>query len=214
MRHTFKRLPVATLLVAGLVAGAAAEAQVTQETADVLGPLLEVQDCDSETGVRPIVVLSGATLRRSGQALSARLELPTPVSGTYCYPPPNAFQPVVIEGEQPEAFSLWMFVFNYPDLCSPPGCDAGDFAPAPAMGGAFNAAGHIVRGPKLVLSGQVSIHTEPFRASPLLEPRTAEVHLAVAPHGRLQPEFMPNQIKFPIGSAPFWWVALFKDNGQ
>ncbi|HVS16355.1 MAG TPA: hypothetical protein VMV46_20765 [Thermoanaerobaculia bacterium] len=209
MANTFKRLS-AVLLAAGLV-GAAAEAQVTTESSDVQGPLFEVQDCDTNIGARPIVESFGATLRRSDQALAAKLVMPTPVPGTYCYPPPNAFQPVVVEGEHPETYSLWMFVFNYPDLCSPPGCDASDFAPAPAMGGVFSAAGHVVGGPNLVLSGQVSIHTEPFRASPLLEPRTAEVHLAVAAHGRLLPEFMPTQITFPIGSAPLWWVALFKD---
>lgn len=83
----------------------------------------------------PIVSVCGAELRRSDSGLSARLGMPTPVLGAYDYPPPNMFRPVVIAGEQPEVYSLWMFVFNFP---------------------------------------------EPFRGAPLLEPLTAEVHLAVA----------------------------------
>lgn len=48
-----------------------------------------------------------------------------------------------------------------------------------------------------------------FAGIPLQEPRTAEVHLAVAPHGQLDPAVMPNQITMPIGSPPMWWLAIF-----
>jgi hypothetical protein len=43
----------------------------------------------------------------------------------------------------------------------------------------------------------------------LLEPRTAEVHVAVAPHGQLEPALLPDQITKPIGSPPFGWIAIF-----
>jgi hypothetical protein len=102
-----------------------------------------------------------------------------------------------------------MFVFNYPALCSAP-CDSNDLGvAAPARGGAFSAAGHVVGGPNLSLDGHVSMNTTPFAGSMLLEPRTAEVHLAVAPHGEVRPELLPDQISKPIGSPPFWWVAIF-----
>jgi hypothetical protein len=56
------------------------------------------------------------------------------------------------------------------------------------------------------------MNTVPFRplvGGMLLEPRTAEVHLAVAPHGNLDPALLPDQITKPIGNANFWWIAVF-----
>lgn len=185
------------LSVATTLAAPASWGQTSKETVNVVG----------QGPGGPVVSVNGATLWRSNTGLSASLTMPTPAPGTYAYPPPNAFQDEVFVGH-PEAFSFWMFVFNFPELCTAP-CDANDFAPAPAMGGAFNAGGHVVGGPNLQLSGRVSINSEPFRGGPLLEPRTAEVHLAVAPHGALQPDLMPVQITFPIGSSPFWWLAMF-----
>jgi hypothetical protein len=36
------------------------------------------------------------------------------------------------------------------------------------------------------------------------------VHLAVAPHGALQPDGMPAQITTPVGNVfQHWWLALF-----
>ena len=32
--------------------------------------------------------------------------------------------------------------------------------------------------------------------------------LAVAPHGLLVPELMPQQINTPVGNPSFWWLAL------
>ena len=40
-------------------------------------------------------------------------------------------------------------------------------------------------------------------------PAAAEIHVAVAPHGVLVPELMPDQIRTPVGSPPFWWLAQF-----
>jgi hypothetical protein len=80
----------------------------------------------------------------------------------------------------------------------------------PARGGAFNVAGHIVGGSNLSLDGHASVNSTPFGGSTLLEPRTAEVHLAVAPHGKLVPELLPDQITKPIGNPSFWWLAIFE----
>ncbi|MGH3119016.1 MAG: hypothetical protein ACRDQ2_18265 [Gaiellales bacterium] len=159
----------------------------------------------------PVASADGATLQRSESGLSARLSMPTPVPGTYMYPPAQTVPfpfPAAVPGH-PEAFSFWVFVFNYPELCSDP-CGSNDLGVGtPARGGAFSGGGHIEGGAKLTLSGHVSMNTEPFSGSLLLEPLTAEVHFAVAPHGALDPALLPDQISKPIGAPPFWWIAMF-----
>jgi hypothetical protein len=190
-------------LVALTVVVAAAAAKGPSQTMDVRGQGMG----------GPVVAENGATIQRSESGITAHLSMPTPEPGTYMYPPaqtaPIEF-PAAVPGH-PEAYSLWMFVFNYPALCSPPMCDSNDVGPTtPARGGAFNAAGHVVGGPNLTLDGRVSLNSAPFRGSELLEPLTAEVHLAVAPHGQVDPALLPDQIKKPIGSPPFWWIAAFQ----
>lgn len=198
------RLSAVAALAFGLTVVAAAGAA---------GPDTQTADVRGQGMAGPVVSAEGATLQRTDTGLSAKVRMPTPVPGSYVYPPeqtvPIAF-PEAVPGH-PEAYSLWMFVFNYPSLCVGP-CDSGDFAPAPAMGGAFNAGGHVVGGPNLSLSGHVSMNTVPFRplvGGMLLEPRTAEVHLAVAPHGQVDPALLPDQISKPIGNASHWWIAVF-----
>jgi hypothetical protein len=184
-----------------IVTAAGASSGVTTQTTSVLGQMDPTRDAVAD---------SSATIQRSDSGISAKLSMSTPESGTYMYPPaqtaPFPF-PAAVPGH-PEAYSLWMFVFNYPALCSAP-CDGNDLGATPARGGAFSTAGHVVGGPNLSLSGHVSMNTTPFAGSMLLEPRTAEVHLAVAPHGEVRPELLPDQISKPIGSPPFWWVAIF-----
>jgi hypothetical protein len=34
---------------------------------------------------------------------------------------------------------------------------------------------------------------------------------AVAPHGELQPQALPNQITKPIGTVDHWWLAEFTE---
>jgi hypothetical protein len=179
--------------------------------ANAAGVTTEVRDVRGQGPAGPVVAVGGAVLQRSDSGLSAKLTMPTPESGTYAYPPaqttPFPF-PAAVPGH-PEAYSLWVFVFNYPALCSQP-CDSNDLGMAtPARGGAFNAAGHVVGGSTLQLSGSVSMNSTPFGGSMLLEPRTAEVHLAVAPHGQVDPALLPDQITKPIGNPSFWWSALF-----
>ena len=52
-------------------------------------------------------------------------------------------------------------------------------------------------------------NSTPFSGSMLLEPLAAEVHLAVAPHGKVDPALLPDQITKPIGNPAFWWIATF-----
>ncbi|HLF30801.1 MAG TPA: hypothetical protein VI566_07195, partial [Xanthomonadales bacterium] len=161
----------------------------------------------------PVVAYDGARLVRADNRLIISIRIPTPEPGSYNYPGANPFNPAAIEGN-PEAYSLWGFVFNYPEECAVPfGCLPSDVAGSPAAaGGAFNVAGHLVSGPVLQLSGTVTFESEPFGGSPLLEPLTAEVHLAIAPHGGIQPEALPGMLQTPIGNPAFWWLALFPSN--
>lgn len=187
---------VAMLLLTLTTASTAAPA--SKESADVQGQGMGA----------PVVSPDGATLIRSDTGLNVSLRMATPEPDSYNYPAGNAFNPDAIPGH-PEVFTLWVFVFNFPDDCSADPCDLADFAAGRGAGGAFLGAGHVVGGPELRLSGRVSLTSEPFAGSPLLAPQSAEVHLAVAPHGAVQPEFLPAQIQTPIGDPSFWWLAFF-----
>jgi hypothetical protein len=184
------------LLVLGVAGSAAAGVDV--QTADVVG--------QGPTG--PLVSPDGARLTRTNNGLSGKVDMPTPQPGTYTYPSGA-------EEGHPEAFTLWAFVFNFPGLCTPlgaPVCDADDLgATTAAKGGAFFLAGHPVGGPRVILSGHVSVGEDPFidGHATLENPSGALVRLAVAPHGALDPELLPGQIKSPIGDASHWWHAVF-----
>jgi hypothetical protein len=201
------RVPLPAVFLLTALAVGSVTGQVTKETADVVG----------QGPGGPVVAMDGATLYRSDTGLTVRLRMPTPVPGTYNYPGPSAFQPEGAFPGHPEAYSLWVIVFNFPEECEEPvmigdvelRCSVADFFAGRGAGGAFNAGGHVVGGPNLQLSGRVTINSTPFGGSPLLEPRTAEVHVAVAPHGALQPDVMPHQITTPIGTSAHWWLAFF-----
>ncbi len=151
------------------------------ETSNVYGQ----EDMD---GNRELYAEDAATLRRTPNGISFKVQMPTPESGTYNYPEGA-------EEGQPEAFTLWVFVFD----------DAG----SENWTGAFLGSGHVIGGPKLNLSGHISKETEPFLDDKLQNPGEAKIHLAVAPHGEVDPDKLPDQIKTPSGSGPFWWLAVF-----
>jgi hypothetical protein len=77
-----------------------------------------------------------------------------------------------------------------------------------------------VGGPNLTLTGHVNPGTPTFggaMAETLGEALSqgfdladAEIHVAVAPHGALDPSLLPEQIKTPTGDPSFWWIALFE----
>ncbi len=172
------------------------------ETTDVIG--------QGPGGV--VVSAGGAKLFRTSKGLNISLTMPTPEPGSYMYPSPNGFQPDVYVGS-PEVFTGWAFIFNYPDQCSDGECGFDDLGPdKPARGGVYNYAGHIVGGSTLRLNGRVDLGDIPFAAAPgtpLENPLGAEVHIAIAPHGTLQPELLPTQITTPIGTTAHWWLAIF-----
>ncbi len=175
------------------------------------GSIVEHSDVIGQGTMGPLVAANGATLMRSEDGLNIKFAMPTPQVGSYVYPAPNGFQPEVYEGA-PEVFTGWAFIFNYPDQCSDP-CDLNDLGTdKPAKGGAYNFAGHVVGGSMLRLSGRVSVGDTPHHAAPgapLENPLGAEVHIAIAPHGTLQPDLLPVQITHPIGGIDHWWYAFF-----
>jgi hypothetical protein len=191
-------------VVLTLAAVTAAGAGVATETRDVVGQGMG----------GPVVSPNGATIQRSDSGISAKLSMPTPVPGSYVYPttsPPDVGFPPAEEGH-PEAYSLWMFVFYEPSECAGDPCTITDFNALFPQGkaGAFNAGGHIVGGPNLQLSGRVTLSTTPFRGTTLRNPLGSEVHLAVAPHGKLDPALLPEMINLPIGTPAQWWFAIFE----
>ncbi len=180
-----------------------------------LGP--GIVDCDAME--RAIVAIDGATLIRTGNGITASLSMPTPEPATYCYPPPNPFQTVAPVPGTPEVFTGWFFFFNHPENCAvphaclppPPGHPGpNDFTEA--GGGVYNFAGHAVSGNgSLNLVGHIQVGETQFGGpNSLQNPMGAEVHVAVAPHGQLVPQLMPEQIGTPVGSPPYWWVTLFR----
>lgn len=195
-----KMLLLTVLISAGLETGPAV-AENDMEYADVFG----------QGPAGPVIAVEGARLVRSDQSLIISVRVPTPKSGTYNYPPGNAWNNDAYPGK-PEAFSLWAFVFNDPESCiggGPGICTPADARNGTPGAGAFNVAGHLVAAKVLQLDGNVTFASKPFGGAPLTDPLTAEVHLAIAPHGALQPETMPNQLQTPIGDPGFWWIALF-----
>jgi hypothetical protein len=183
-------ISVGTLSV--LTTTAAGDDGVMSQTADVFG-----QGPDG-----PVVAEDGATLRRSHNGLSMTLSMPTPEPGTYMYPGGPDGGAWTDEEGPPEVFTLWCFVFD-PDQ---PAFDP----PDAEWTGVFAVAGHVVDGSTLTLSGGVSAGTDPFAGENLENPDEAEIHLAVAPHGALDPDLLPEALNTPTGPGPdIWWIALF-----
>lgn len=174
----------------GVAGAAAANSQgVTKQVEDVFGQGLD----------GPIVAEDGATLRRTNEGLSMSLSMPTPEPGSYTYPSGPEGGAWTDEQGPPEVFSLWCFYFP-PEQDSP----GGDWT------GVYAAAGHVVGGPHLTLSSGVSTGAEPFLGDPLEHSRDAPVRLAVAPHGALDPDVLPEALRTPTGPGPdVWWMAAF-----
>lgn len=173
-----------------------------KQTADVYG-----QGIDG-----PVVSEEGASLIRTKNGITVAVSMPTPVPTMYSYPGPNPFQPEVFMGS-PEVFTGWLFFFNSPGSCAEPNAcvPPGDFADG--QGGVYNFAGHIAAGGgSLNMVGHISVGDATF-GGPFTLQNTwgAEIHVAIAPHGTVQPALMPGQINTPIGSPPFWWLSLFFD---
>lgn len=168
------------------------------------GAVKQTADVGGQGGAGPPVAVGGGTIIRTKNGVSISISMPTPTPMSYNYPPGT------IMGS-PEAFTGWAFVFNDPAMCTPPMCDSDDLGPsAAARGGVYNIAGHISGRGNLQMVGHISSGQAQFGgAAPLDNPAGAEIHVAIAPHGMLDPSIMPTQIKTPIGNPGFWWTTFF-----
>lgn len=165
----------------------------------------------------PTVAVNGASILRTPNGVKARLVMPTPEPGTYTYPVGPTGSGVA---GHPEVFSLWVFVFFNPEECASSICAPGDLInDLDVVAGAYNAGGHVGGGPNLTLSGFVNRDSFTF-GGPNAETlgtalsmgydlADAEIHLAVAPHGALDPTLLPASLSTPVGTPADWWLALF-----
>lgn len=198
---------VVALIAALALGGGVAVAASPWEQADLVG-----QGPDG-----PVVSPGGAQIHRTANGVTAKVSMATPEPGTYAYPQgPTASG---VPGH-PEAFSLWVFVFFNPEACDDQ-CDGPDLTTNPeVVAGAFNAGGHLVGGPDLSIAGRANEENVVFggpNAESIAEALRlghtvagAEIHLAVAPHGALDPHLLPEAIQTPVGNPSFWWLAFFE----
>ncbi len=166
----------------------------------------------------------GARLLRRSDGLSIDVTVPTPEPGSYEYPtgdmvPPGAEpHPSISPGasDAPEVFTLWLFAFNEPSLCSEGQCDTDDFAPgAAARGGVYQVDGRVGDGDRLHLEGNVRLGQSPTTGAPLDDPEGAEIHIAIAPHGmRLSGDDGIRQLNSSVGNPTLWWAASFTSPDQ
>lgn len=178
----------------------------------------QTADIGSQGTLADPVSIAGGSLQRATDGVRVRAEMPTPTAGSYGYPTSDMVplgapeHPELLVGGpgEPETFTLWVFIFNHPDLCTDV-CNDDDLDPnAAAKGGAYQGDGRIADGHRLILEGGVRVGQEPMRGSPLESPLDAEVHLAIAPHGKaLEGALLQRQLNGPIGNPAFWWPAAF-----
>lgn len=182
------------------------------------GAVKQIANVVGQGPAGPVVSQNGATLIRTRNGITIALTMPTPAPGTYNYPPANPFQTVAPVPGTPEVFTGWAFVFNHPERCAIPfHCVPGnpsalnDFAANLGDGGVYNFSGHAISGGgTLNLVGNLSVGETLFGGvTPLWNTAGAHVHVAVAPHGVLVPELLPQQINTPVGNPGFWWLAAF-----
>lgn len=216
-----RRTVVVSAVVALIVATVSVAGASPWETADISGQGMG----------GPIVAEDGAKIHRTAKGVTASVSMPAPAPGEYAVP-----EGPTSSGEEgsPAAFSLWVFIFFNPDACDG-SCDGPDLAGEDVVAAGYNAGGHLVAGPHLTISGKVNAQSRAFGPpgvpvctgadagdSVCVETvgqalalghtlADAEVHLAVAPHGKLDPSLLPAQITTPAGNAAdHWWTALFK----
>lgn len=159
-----------------------AQATVLQAPAPASSAVQTVDVMDQPAAGGGVYAPDAATLRRTPNGFSVQVRMPTPTPGTYPAPEDHVDGP-------PEAFTLWIFADGVP----------------------FLGAGHVVGGPQLTLSGHVSRTTVPFTGGDPLGPEVAnaDVRITIAPHGKVNPAALPDQIKTPAAGPDFWWFADF-----
>jgi hypothetical protein len=202
-----KRILAGVIAVATLVFSSGIAAANSTELADIVGQGL----------AGPTVAVNGGAIQRTPSGVNAMVSLPTPVPGSYTYPVGPTGSGIA---GHPEVYSLWVFVFFNPEECASSICGPADLINDPAVvAGAFNAGGHVAGGSKLTIAGSVN-HRSPTFGGPNAETlgtalsmgydlAGAEIHLAIAPHGALAPELLPESIGTPVGNPSHWWLSIF-----
>lgn len=174
--------------------------------------------------------VDNTSITRSEDGVHLHLDLTTPEAGSYTYP-----ENIGPEAQaQPEVFTGWAFVFNYPEHCQTPyDCGAADFEGA-AKGGVYNFGGVSNQlsqdgGGDIVLNGAtdgfVRIKGDIMAGQPqrsdlppetttfaLENPMGAEIHAAIAPHGQFDAATIADELYNPTGNPACgcWWVAVFE----
>lgn len=161
----------------------------------------------------------GARLERGPEGLHVEVVVPTPGPGTYEYPTRDMIPPWVEDHpsvgrgslDAPEVFTLWLFAFNDPAGCTAGECDSDDLGiDVAARGGVHQVDGRVADDETLRFSGNVRLGQQPKSGSPLDDPLGAEVHIAIAPHGRaLSGTDRVTQLNTPVGNPSLWWPAQF-----
>lgn len=197
------------LIAALVVAVAVLRDESESERSDVLG----------QGGNGPPLAEGGAELFRRPDGLRGRVDVRTPAPGSYEYPSADMVRdesvvhPEVVPGSatQPEVFTLWMFVFNHPDQCTDGACDGDDIGPdTAARGGVFQIDGRVADQERLIMAGRIRLGQIAGNGVALENPLGAEVHYAIAPHGRAAGGGATEvQLNNAIGAIPWWWGASF-----
>lgn len=174
-------------------------------------------DIGEQGRIESAMTEGGARFQRRTDGISVEVVVATPVPGSYEYPtgdmvpPGDAPHPAITPGatEAPEVFTLWLFAFNDPSQCSDGQCDTDDFTSgAAARGGVYQVDGRVGDGDELRLGGNIRLGQQPIDGAPLDDPERAEVHIAIAPHGRVLPgEEGWRQLNSPVGNPTLWWGA-------
>lgn len=218
-----------SVLIAGMMSPAVLAADGDMAAMGVEADIVE-NFATQAGGGADLLAPENAHLVRGPDGITISMRLPTPEPGSYTYP-----DTVPAERQaHPEAFTLWAFVFNHPELCvtspEPPRCGPDDFNDAVRFG-AYNVAGFsgslsqhsmgelvaneatdgmvVLSGS--VMSGQAERDMGDTMTFPLENPEGAEVHAAIAPHGQLDVGALPDELYVPAGSpdCACWWVAIF-----
>ncbi|MGB3737320.1 MAG: hypothetical protein WA964_20370 [Ilumatobacter sp.] len=156
----------------------------------------------------------GATLIRTDHSVEVKWKVPTPDPGSYTYPDPAPTHPPIEPGH-PEVFTLWMFVFDNPELCSDDVCDGNDVGDTPARGSVYQVDGEIADKHQLRMGGKVRLGQTPEAGLGLSNPLGAEIHVAMAPHGQATDgDGLVTQLNTPAGSPPLWFAAVLLAPGS
>lgn len=181
----------------------------------------------------PTLRAEEALITRHEDKLVFEVRMDTPDPGSYVYPD-------TVEDARkapPEVFTAWAFVFNNPEHCKGmeeegwEWCGAADFS-HDVRAGVYGVAGHVTAidheggsfildrasDGQMIMRGEIALGDQPWpdlppgeTTYPLSNPLGAEVHLAIAPHGQVDPATIAEELYGPAGTplCGCWWLSFF-----